>query len=794
MATWRTLRARLPRWTRIGSRRAGLGVAALATVVGALALARSDFESPAPTLLVRDRTGRFLGELADPADPADERLGFWPVERVPERVAAATLAIEDTRFAIHPGVDPIAVARAFWQNLRARRRVSGASTLAMQVARLQRPGARGYLRKGLEAATAVALTLRHGRQGVLRQYLRIVPYGHRIHGIGYAARRYLDKPVEDLSWAEVAFLTAIPQSPARMDPLDPRGRARALARARRILAQLSERGELDATELAAALDELGSLRMPWPAVRPVEALHPLLALAERLPPGRRERAPIVETTLDLELQREAERLAARAVADQPGANAAILVVERGTWGVAAAVGSAGYFDAERAGAIDFLRVPRSSGSTLKPFLFALGLERGVISPHAILDDLGPGPGGIVNSDGRFLGPLLPRVALANSRNVPAVELLERVGADPFYAALGALGLHRYDGPAARYGLGLAIGSLPVTLEGLVGAYTALAGDGAPRTPVWLEGETPAIGERFVSETTARLVASFLADPQARLPTFPRLGFTEYPFPVAVKTGTSSRYRDAWTVAWSERYLIGVWVGDPDERPMAGGTGYRLAARLAQELFARLEAERFDGLEGVPFPPPYGHVEERLCAVTGLRASPACDRVALEWVPADEPLAECTAHRRVAVDRRSGAIATAATPPRDVEARVLVELPGRYAAWLGSRGGETLERALERTRRPLPDLDETIAIELLSPEPGIRLLFDPEAPRERNTLALRAAVAPRLAQLVWYVDGRPVATVEPPYTARWPLAPGEHWIEARAPFSPARSRRVRVVVE
>jgi len=769
MRWWRAAASIVGRFVAAKPRRA-LGAAAALGLAGlsALAISRSSLDAPAPTLLVRDRAGRFLGELPD---PADDRLGFWPLERVPERVAAATLAIEDRRFALHPGVDPVALARAAWQNLRTGRRVSGASTLAMQLARLQHPGARGYLRKGAEAATAVALTLRHGREAVLRHYLRIVPYGHRIHGIGYAARRYLDKPVEDLSWAEVAFLAAIPQSPARLDPLDPRGRARAIERARRILARLAERGEIGGADLEAALDELASLRLPWPAVRPVEALHPLLALGERLPETRRWSAPLVTTTLDLELQRAAERLAERAVAEAPGANAAILVVERGSWRVAAAIGSAGYFDGERAGAIDYLRVPRSSGSTLKPFLYALALDRGAISSHRILDDLGPGPGGIVNADGRFLGPLLPRVALANSRNVPAVALLERVGADPFYAALGSLGLHRYDGPAARYGLGLAIGSLPVTLERLVGAYTALAGDGVPREPVWLAGESAETGERFVSETSARLVTSFLADPQARLPTFPRLGFTEYPFPVAVKTGTSSRYRDAWTVAWSARWLIGVWIGHPDERPMAGGTGYRLAARLAREFFERLEAERFDGLDGAPLPPPRGFVEERLCAATGLRATAACDRVALEWIAADEPLATCPAHRRVAVDRRSGALASAGTPAREVEARVLVDLPARYAAWLRAQGAGSLDAALARAAAP--GVPETVAIELLSPEPGIRLLFDPEAPRERNTLALRAAVEPRLAQLVWYVDGRPVATVEPPYTARWPLAPGEH---------------------
>ena len=214
-----------------GRRRALLALALPAAAFAAVAVARSGLEAPAPTLLVHDRAGRFLGELPE---RGDERLGFWRLDEVPARVAAATIAIEDRRFRSfwHLGVDPLAVGRALVQNLGASRRVSGASTLAMQVARMQRPGARGYLRKLVEAATAVALTLRHGRDGVLAQYLRIVPYGHRIHGIGYAARRYLGKPVEDLSWAEVAFLSALPQAPGRMNPYLPQGRARANARVR----------------------------------------------------------------------------------------------------------------------------------------------------------------------------------------------------------------------------------------------------------------------------------------------------------------------------------------------------------------------------------------------------------------------------------------------------------------------------------------------------------------------------------------------------------------------------------
>ena len=765
-----------------------------------LAAWRARLVAPEPTLLVRDRAGRFLGELAA---PGDERLGFWELPEVPDRVARATLALEDRRFRWHPGVDPLALARAMRQNLSSGRRVSGASTLAMQVARLQHPGARGFLRKAVEAATAVVLTARHGRRELLRHYLRIVPYGNRIHGIAYAARRYLDKPVEDLSWAEIAFLCAIPQSPARMNPYLPAGRARAVRRGRALLDRLAASGEISAREHEVALAEIETLALPWRAVRPAAALHPLLGLGRRVSAERRRARPLLDTTLDLELQGEAEWAAWSAVAGAAGrgaGNAAAIVVECDGWRVRAAVGSTGYFDAASAGAIDYLRLPRSSGSTLKPFLFAAALERGALTPATVLDDLGPGPGGIVNSDDRFLGPLLPRVALANSRNVPAALLAARLGPDPLYALLGDLGLHAHERPAARYGLGLAIGALPVTLERLVGAYTTLAGDGTLADLAWLDAEPPSPAPRRIfSEDTARLVTLFLADPNARLPTFPRMGATETAFPVAVKTGTSSRYRDAWTVAWSKRYLVGVWIGHPDERPMAQLSGYRVSARLARDLLERLHRGE-SGFEEAGFPPPRGWRAERLCALTGARATGACDRALVEWLPpASAPPPDCTAHRRVLADRRTGRLATATTAPEDLDDRVYVELPARYAGWLRRQGLESLPEALAATARAERERARALAgvvpeVAILAPEAGLRLLFDPEAPAELNTLALTAVAEPAPRQLVWFVDGRPWRTVEPPFSARWPLARGEHTFQARVPFSSARSPLVRVLVD
>ncbi len=797
---------------RLGASSLAFGGAAWLLLV-LLAAARAQLESPAPTSMLRDRAGRFLGVSV--AGDAEE--GYWPLPAVPTRVAAAILAIEDRRFESHRGVDARALVRAAVQNARTGRRVSGASTVAMQVARMQRPGARTYGRKAVEALTALMLTARYGRQAMLRHYLTLVPYGNGFRGIAYAARRYFDKPVADLSWAETAFLSAIPQSPARMNPYNPEGRARAARRGQRILDQLHTDGMLSDVELAAAEADLAGLRIPARDRRPENALHAVLRLERHLErDGDRFEAAkqlIVDTTLDLTLQDEVAWRAGRwleTLRPRGAGNLAVMVVERETWAVRAAIASSGYFDATGAGAIDYLQVPRSSGSTLKPFLYGAALERGLITPTTVLDDLGRGVGGIVNADGRFLGPLLPAVALANSRNVPAADLLARLGIDEGYSTLGALGLHDGSGTARRYGLGLAIGSMPVTLERLVEAYTALAGDGRRHALRWLAHAPVVAPRRVLSEATARQISRDLADPQARLPSFPRMGWAEFPFAVAVKTGTSSRFRDAWTVAYSSRWLVGVWIGRPDAQPMAELSGYRAAAPLASEVMRLLHRDQTDGLEDLGFPPPRGHVGVRVCPLSGRLASPSCDRATVvHLAPAAKPTETCRVHRRIAIDARNGLLATTTTPPSARRVRSFTVLPPRYAAWaagaglprpprlpsLLGEGAQTKAVSTQANTTARFGMESRVQrIEITEPRQGVHLLIDPETPPSLATVALRATVDPPVEQLVWYVDGQPFATVDHPFTARWPLAPGEHTIEARLPFGGSRSGRVRVLVE
>ena len=790
-------------------------------VLAGVAFERATLVAPSPTLILRDRLGRFLAEVG--SDPNAD-AGYWPLEKLPEKVVATSLAAEDRRFFEHAGVDFRAVLRALWQNATSAHRKSGASTIAMQVARMQDPGPRTYFKKGLEALTAYWLVLRYGREAVLNQYLRIVPYGNRIRGISYAARRYLDKPVADLSWAEAGFLAALPQSPGHMNPLTRDGRAKAVTRARWILRTLHDQGTLSADDYEIAFKRLETIVVPTPTRRPESSMHVVLYLERRLGACLEHGTcpelafrPIIDTTLDLDVQEAvSRRVKARLLDWQPdgAGNAAVIVVDAQTSEVVAWVGSGDYQAPDNGGAIDFTQVRRSPGSALKPFFYALALERGDITPATVLADIRRPDGLVANADDHFLGPMVPRVALANSRNVPAVEVLERIGLGRTWDFLGDLRLHdsRTAPGADALGYGMVLGNLAVSLADLVRAYTVFTNEGRFEELSFYHGQTRPPPRRLLSSDTARQVALFLSDPASRLPTFPRMSASEYPFPVAIKTGTSSGFHDAWSVAWSTRYLVGVWVGHPDYRPMRSLSGHRSAAVLARDVIYLLPHADAHGLADLSFPPPRSSVPVRLCTMSGKRATDACERVTVEWFRSGtEPLDSCDVHLRHAVDKRSGLLATSATPTRLTEERTFVNLPAEYGEWAASEGLPTTPRFVADSavsRHPDEKLEATFAAQALTaaqganralvrvkaPRDGMRIVRDPEVPLTSSTLGLFAIVKPPVAELVWYVDGAPFKTVGYPYAARWPLAPGEHTFQARLAYQPGASQIVRVRIE
>jgi len=796
----------------------GLAVIALgALVILATGFYLATLQAPTPTVLLKDRHGEFLAELSQDEESG---FGFWPIERLPPRVVAATLAIEDRRFWSHPGIDPVAVGRAMWQNVSNSRRISGASTIAMQVARMQSPAQRNYYHKIIESSTALALTWRHGREQILKHYLRLVPYGNNIHGISYAARRYLDKPVEDLSWAEIAFLSAIPQSPGHMNPYHYKGRLQAINRGKRILAQLHKQSVISEAELRLATRQIDHITVPTRQPRPRSALHAILKVEDelkRLPDKAFEHLdkPILNASLDLGLQDRISEITSTQL-DQwrprGAGNTAVIVVDRSDNSVIAWLGSGDYFDHDYSGAIDYARIKRSSGSTLKPFFYALGLERGDITAATLLDDIPSSTLALRNSDMHYLGPVLPRQALANSRNIPMAQVVKRIGLNTGYTFLHTLQLHEEEYPAQHYGLGIALGTLPVSLEELVTAYTALANDGMFQSLNWFENLPVNLApshedKRVLSSGTARQVTLFLADPSARLPSFPRMGNSEYPFPVAVKTGTSQAYRDAWTIAYSQHYLVGAWVGDPDNRPMNKLGGYSSAAQLVRQVMLLLHRKQLEGNHDLSFPNPAGYSKVKLCANSGKLAGNRCDHNYEEWLkPEQVPLQQERGVQQIMVDSRSGAHASENTPIRFRQLRAVLNLPPQYAVWASTQSGMTsISDSAILTVNDTPthgsaskqqglNSNRRTELEILSPRDGVRILSNPEIPALASTIELSASVTPTLKQITWYVDGKPYKNANYPYNVRLPLSKGQHIIQAGVPLTDERSKTVQFFVE
>ena len=724
---------------RQGRRQALLILLILALLFGTWLLhaawQRSALLEPVVSHRLLDRHGEWL---ADVGGPAEGQYGYWALDQVPERVALATLALEDARFASHPGVDGLAVLRATGQNLRCRCVRSGASTLAMQTVRLQDPQSRTLRSKLVEAVAAILLTARHGREAVMQQYLRLVPYGNGSHGIAHAARFYLDKPVQDLSWAEIALLSAVPRAPARNNPLTVDGHALAVQRGQRILDYLHQQGVIDHADLDLAQRQLPGLRLQPRSQRPREAMHWIVEWQQRLAESG-EAGGSVRTTLDLPLQRRLDSVASHWLAGQRYAGAeqlAVLVVERETMAVRALIGS-GDYQGEAAGALDYSQVARSPGSVIKPLLFAQALQRGDIQADSLLWDEPFQAPGVRNADRLHLGPLLPRQALANSRNVPAVSLVHQMGLETSYEFLRDAGLHDSTLPARHYGGGLAIGTLPMSLRDVVQAYGMLANDGW-LMPLRLREDQAASAQRLLGEVASRQVTHMLADPMVRLPSFARMNALEYPWPVAVKTGTSQSVRDAWTVAYSRRYLVGVWVGRPDGRGMHSELRGERAAGLVRRVMLELHGEQGRGAE--PFAEPPGHVLVSLCATPS--ANGQCPRGISEWLPQA---------------RQNGA-------PRPQA----VTLP------------------------PLSD-HQSAQLRIAEPADGSVFYRHPDTPEDLQRISVRLAGDVPGNQVLWHVDGRPHRLLPVGEPLHLPMQSGRYRIHAELPWRPERSAPVNVTV-
>lgn len=553
--------------------------------------------------------------------------GVWrypvTVEQVSPLYLDALLTYEDRWFYEHPGVNPLALGRALWQNLTGGHIVSGGSTLSMQVARLLDPHSRTVAGKLRQLWRTAQLEWHLSKREILTLYLNRAPFGGTLQGVAAASWAYLGKPPGQLTPAEAAMLAVLPQAPSRLRP--DRHPERAQQARDKVLLRLQAFGVWSPKVVADTLQE-----PVWLAPRQEPALAPLLA--RRLNgPGSPE---LIRTTIDAPLQRRLEDLLLGWRARLPArTSAALLVVEAQTMAVRAYVGSVDLNDAKRFGHVDMVQATRSPGSTLKPFLYGMAIDAGLIHSESLLQDVPrrygdyrPG-----NFDSGFSGPVAASSALSLSLNLPAVQLLEALGPKRFDGQLRNGGLQLSLPQGAQPNLALILGGAGTHLDDLVAAYSTFARAG--RTANLRFQPQDLLRERPMMSPGAAWIVRRILSGHARPDLDPTAALAQRQA-LAWKTGTSYGFRDAWAIGVGPRFLVGVWIGRPDGTPVPGQFGLASAAPLllqVHDLLSNRDAQRGINPPADPIPPGVGVAA--ICWPLGQplpRQDPNCRRQRFAW--------------------------------------------------------------------------------------------------------------------------------------------------------------------
>ena len=685
--------------------------------------------------------------------------GIWRYPVTPDQVSPlylqALLTYEDRWFWRHPGVNPFALARAAAQWMRNRHVVSGGSTITMQVARIIDPPAandRGIDAKLKQILRALQLEAHLSKREILTLYLNHAPFGGTIEGVEAASWAYLGKPSHQLSHAEAALLAVLPQTPSRLRP-DRHADSARIARDK-LLKRMAELHEWTRAEVADA-------RMESVVTRRLQQPMSAALLAERLR-EQTPRMPRIVTTIDADLQRTLEARVTAYFSRLPErTSAALLVVDNTTSEARAYVGSIAFGDIPRLGHVDMVRAWRSPGSTLKPFLYGLALDDGLIHSESLLVDAPQSfgdyrPG---NFDTTFNGPVGAAEALRLSLNVPAVDLLDRVDPVRFAARLANAGVVLKLPRGAQPNLSMILGGDGVTLEDLVGAYTALHRDGIAGR-VRLRPDAPHVDRMLLSPGAAWIV-------KTTLDANPRPGYHADTFDpgsgprVAWKTGTSYGFRDAWAVGGTQRYTVGVWVGRPDGTPLPGQYGAITALPLFFEVIDSLPRNAVDAIAK---PPPSSVASIDVCWPLGVAFDPEhqelCARKMQAWT-LNNGIPPTMAERRARlwsagllplhVDATTGErLSATCMKPHVARDAAIARWPALASPWLSSA---------ERQRSAIPPLakdcepdglDATASLQIEGVADRATVARAPNSPTPVR-LSLRALGA--AGRVMWMVNGR-----------------------------------------
>ena len=775
----------------------------------------------APSSKIVDRHGQLLYEVIDPHLGKHSPL---PLEEIPLALQQATIATEDASFYTNPGIDLRGIARAIWINLHGND--AGGSTITQQVVRnvLLAPEERverTMTRKLREAIVAWRLSRVFDKDDILVLYLNEVYYGNMAYGVESAAQAYFAKSVSELDLAECALLAGLPQAPAFYNPLV--DMEAALRRQRIVLGLMVKHGYLSAQEAEiAASERLQFAATPFPIQAPHFVTYVWSTLehdlgVETMAQGGLE----VQTTLDLELQetavdivrRQLETLQEREELDPNVSNAALLAIDPRTGEILAMVGSADYFESRISGAVNTCLSLRQPGSAIKPVTYAAAFDPSwqqtpaeaatkwgslpftaatmlvdVRTSFITREGVGYVP---LNYDLRWHGPVLIREALGSSYNLPAVKVLDAIGQNRMIDQARRMGITTFDQAVERFGLALTLGGGEVSLLELVAAYSVLANRGnlieplAVRKVVDSQGQTVFAlphddPEQVMDERVAYLITDILSDEWARLPSFGEQSALYVGRPAAAKTGTTTDWRDNWTVGYTPDLVAGVWVGNADNAPMVHVSGITGAGPIWHDFMVWALKDR----PPASFSRPDGLVEVQVCALSGQLPSRSCPHRRQElFIAGTEPAEACDIHQLFRIDEATGLQATETTPSERVRERVYAIYPAEAQAWAIGQGipqppPASEPRLAEAESETVPG--EGAPLEIVSPFQMDRYRISPSLPLEDQRIMIKARPGGQVsfAMVTIYLDDEPLASFsQPPYRLWWPLEAGEHQILA-----------------
>lgn len=805
---------KLRRWLVVVPLLLGVGLAALALFLFA--------DLPAPdALLTRtspdttkifDRRGKLLYEILDPR--AGRRTRVTPQE-LPAHLRNAVVAVEDANFYTHPGVDAIGVARAMVQYVQAGYIVSGGSTITQQLSRLvllsrEEQESRTVARKLREMALALRLTQAYSKDQILGMYLNEVYFGNLSYGVEAAARTYFGKPARDLDLAESALLAGLVQSPAAYDPyVNPDA---AHARQRVVLDLMVKAGYIQTGEADLAANE--GLHFKATDKREIIRAPHFVAYVRNLLERQYGEQVVnagglnVVTTLDLDLQTRAQEVVTRHInalknrtrnENAPDYNlndAALVAIEPATGEILAMVGSADYFDESIDGAVNVALSMRQPGSSIKPITYAAAFAQDY-TPATVLSDVPTTfqtrenePYAPQNFDRQWHGPMSLRAALATSSNMIAVKVLEHVGLSAMISTAEAMGITTFNEPD-RFGLALTLGGGEVKLVELTAAYASFANEGRRVSPVAIrtvnESE-PARAEpaQAISPQIAYLVTSILSDDLARIPAFGEGSVLNLSRPAAAKTGTTTDFRDNWTLGYTPDLAVGVWAGNANNAPMYRVTGITGAGPIWHDFME--QAHR--GKPEKAFPRPEGIVAVEICDASGLLATEICPRVRSElFLEGTEPKRPDDAYQTFELDASTNLIWNEHCRGPRIE-RVYRIYPPDARDWAKKNGltvapemdcqGQ-LKTAGRAGGDALPDAKSTRpALEVVSPAHNALYETSTQLPTDLQQLEVNARLNQPLeiVELTLFIDGTPIGRYSSvPYRALWKLQVGSHTAQA-----------------